>query len=78
MHSRPVVMPFGHTLSVRIVRRDCAGAFVSCDGRSISTLSEQDSVSISKSDFETRLIKMSKTSFYATLKTKLDNRRIIR
>ncbi len=78
MHSRPVVMPFGHTLSVKIVRKDCEGTFVSCDGRSICTLNDNYTLHIAKSDCEASIIKLDNKSFYATLQEKLHNQPIIR
>ncbi len=78
MHSRPVVMPFGHTLSLKIVRKDCEGTFVSCDGKSICSLSENDSLRIEKSAYETQIIQMDSKSFYASLKDKLNKQHIIR
>lgn len=78
MHSRPVVMPFGHTLSVKIVRKDCEGTYISCDGKSICSFSENDILRIEKSGYETQIIQMDNKSFYATLKDKLNKQHIIR
>ncbi len=78
MHSRPVVLPFGHTLSVKIVRKDCEGTFVSCDGKSICSLTENDLLCIEKSQYETQIIQMDNKSFFATLQEKLNKQHIIR
>ncbi len=78
MQSRPIVMPFGHTLTVKVVRKDCEGTFISCDGRSICTLTENDTLQIQKSAYETSIIQLENKSFYATLKDKLSKQHIIR
>ncbi|MBQ4160792.1 MAG: NAD(+)/NADH kinase, partial [Clostridia bacterium] len=78
MQSRPIVMPFGHTLSVKVVRKDCEGTFISCDGKSICTMTENDILHIEKSAYETCIIQMDSKSFYATLKDKLNKQHIIR
>ncbi len=78
MQSRPIVMPFGHTLTVKIVRKDCEGSFASCDGRSICNLNESDILRIEKSPYETQIIQLGNKSFYATLKDKLNKQHIIR
>lgn len=78
MQSRPIVMPFGHTLSVKVVRKDCEGTFISCDGKSICTMTENDILHIEKSAYETSIIQMDSKSFYATLKDKLNKQHIIR
>lgn len=78
MQSRPIVMPFGHTLTIKIVRKDCEGTYISCDGRSICSLCDSDTLQICKSDFETQIIQLDNKSFYATLKDKLNKQHIIR
>ncbi len=78
IQSRPIVMPFGHTLTVKIVRKDCEGSFASCDGRSICNLTENDVLRVEKSAYETQVIQLGNKSFYATLKDKLNKQHIIR
>lgn len=72
MHSRPIVMPFGLTLTIDIVRKDSEDAFVSCDGRSLHNLGESGILQVEKSDYETQIIRLDNKSFYATLKEKLN------
>lgn len=78
MQTRPIVMPFGHSITIRIVRKDCEGTFVSCDGRSICSLNDSDILRIEKSTCETQIIQLDSKSFYATLKEKLNKQHIIR
>ena len=78
MQTRPIVMPFGHSLTIKIVRKDCEGTFVSCDGRNICSLGDSDILRIEKSTYETQILQLDSKSFYATLKEKLNKQHIIR
>lgn len=75
MHTRPMVIPFERKISVRLERgQDDDGAFVSADGRHGVSIIPGDTVTVSRSCYNTRLIKIMPATFYDTIRRKLNER----
>ena len=75
MHTRPMVLPLAHGVAVELESgRDYGEAFVSADGRHGSALQPGDVVRASRSQYTTKLIKISNKTFYDTIRQKLNER----
>ena len=75
MHTRPMVLPLSGTVAVELESgHDYENAFVSADGRHGLTLLPGDKVCASKSEYTTKLIKISDKTFYDTIRQKLNER----
>ena len=75
MHTRPMVVPFSKELIIELEPgHDDEGAFVSADGKRGINLKPNDKVVASKSPFITKLIKITDTTFYDTIRQKINER----
>jgi len=70
LSSRPWVIPGDSVIEVRLKLPD-KDALVVIDGQSMTTISLQDSVFISKAETPARFVKVSRDGFYAKVKSKL-------
>lgn len=73
MHARSMVLPLGQPISVEIGEQD-HDSFVTADGKQGVSMSEGDRVTITKSNYCTKLIKLTDTTFYDTIRQKLSQR----
>lgn len=75
MHTRPMVVPFDKGFSVTLEdNSDEDGAFLSADGKHGISLMPNDVVYVSKSQYTTGLIKITDSTFYDTIRQKLNER----
>lgn len=74
MSTRPVVLPSYEVVSAIVENCEESRAYLSADGRHGLNLASGDIVKIKKSEFETKLVKFNKSSFYETVRKKLKNR----
>lgn len=76
MHSRSMVLPLCKKVSVRLDTHGENGSFVTADGKQGVTLREGDLVNVTKSSHTTKLIRITGSSFYDTVRRKLSERGI--
>ena len=75
MHTRPMVVGLSRELTVELEEGyDDEGAFVSADGKKGINLAPGDAVRASKSEYTTKLIKITDATFYDTIRQKLNER----
>ena len=75
MHTRPMVVPLAKELMVELEEGyDDEGAFVSADGKQGINLAPGDVVRASKSEHTIKLVKITDTTFYDTIRQKLNER----
>lgn len=74
MHARSMVLPLTSPVSVELGPYGGHGAFVTADGKNGIDVLEGDRVTVVKSNFTTKLIKLTDTTFYDTIRQKLSER----
>ena len=75
MHTRPMVLPLSGGVAVELEDgHDEGEAFVSADGRQGMRLHAGDKVCAARSEYTTKLVKISDKTFYDTIRQKLNER----
>lgn len=69
--SRPIVFRGDTTLAFRVVSSNSSGVYLTADGREETKVSEDDTVTVRKSAYTARLIRIKKTGFVEVLRSKL-------
>lgn len=74
MHARSVVLPSDKEIVVELGSYGGHDSFVNIDGKKGVTISEGDTVTIKRSPYTTKLIKITCDTFYETIRRKLKER----
>ncbi len=74
MHTRSVVLPSDKEIVVEIGAYGGHDSFVTVDGKKGISVKEGDLVTVTRSPYTTKLIKISDTTFYNTIRRKLNER----
>ena len=69
--SRPIVFRGDMALAFRVVSSNSSGVYLTADGREETKVSEDDTVTVRKSEYTARLIRIKKTGFVEVLRSKL-------
>ncbi len=76
LSAKPVILSYKRTISIIPQSSESGAIAVSVDGGEGFTLMQGDTLSLKRSEFVTKLIRVKKTNFYDVLYTKLSDRRI--
>ena len=74
INSSPIIFSKESVIEIRYKEQRGNSAYISVDGEEGFRLSDDDSIVISKAEYNTKLLRFKKTDFYKLLNTKLTNR----
>ena len=74
MHARSMVLPLNKPVTVALGPYGGHDSFVTADGKQGVSVLEGDCVTVVKSNYKTKLIKLTDTTFYDTIRQKLSER----
>ena len=69
-YAKPLVFGGCSTLEFKKGKRGHGRVFLTADGEFIAEIDENDIVTVKKSEYETRLIKIKKNNFYSVMRSK--------